>query len=129
MARVTIERINDKCDNIFELVVLASYRAHEIDCCQKSLADADNKFAVMALREIEQDKIDLAQLKNTVIQKYVLEMETNFIKNSFVINDYSPQNIEEEEEEKESNEQINFKNNSKQSSKFSMGVDKNFFAD
>ena len=123
MARVTIERINDKCDNIFELVVLASYRAHEIDCCQKSLADADNKFAVMALREIEQDKIDLAQLKNTVIQKYVLEMETNFI------NDYSPQNIEEEEEEKESNEQINFKNNSKQSSKFSMGVDKNFFAD
>ena len=59
MARVTIERINDKCDNIFELVVLASYRAHEIDCCQKSLADADNKFAVMALREIEQDKIDI----------------------------------------------------------------------
>ena len=56
-------------------------------------------------------------------------METNFIKNSFVINDYSPQNIEEEEEEKEPNEQINFKNNSKQSSKFSMGVDKNFFAD
>ena len=52
MARVTIEDCLDSVDNRFALVLIASERARQIAQGQNSVVDANNKEAVMALREI-----------------------------------------------------------------------------
>ena len=88
MARVTIERSLAKVNSRFELAVLTSYRAHAIACGSQTAVNANNKFAVLALREIENGKIDVDQLKATIVEKYALESQVNTAKNSFIINDY-----------------------------------------
>ncbi len=89
MARVTIERTLGECENRFELVVLVSYRAHAIACGSSSIVECSNKYAVSALREVEAGKIDINELRNTVIRKYALENDRATANNSFVINDFS----------------------------------------
>lgn len=88
MARVTIERTLDKCESRFELAVLVGYRAHRIACGEPTVIKSTNKFAVAALREIEQGKIDVDQLRNIVIEKYALDSQVNTATNSFMVNDY-----------------------------------------
>ena len=63
MARVTVERAINQCDSRFELAVLVSYRAHAIANGSQVAVDSANKFAVLALREIEEGKIDIEELK------------------------------------------------------------------
>ena len=99
MARVTIERALQYCESRFELVVLLSYRAHEIAFGSETAVQADNKFAVMAVRELEAGKINIDELRDTVIKKYAMESKFNVAKNSFVINDYSTENNEENDDE------------------------------
>ena len=89
MARVTVERSLEKCDSRFELVVLTSYRAHAIANGSQTAVESDNKFAVVALRELEADKIDIDELRNTVIEKYALDSQVNLSANSFITNDRS----------------------------------------
>ena len=96
MARVTVERTLEVCDNKFELVVLASYRAHAIACGSQSVVDAGNKYAVLALREIENKRIDINKLRDTVIKRYIIENNTSTSNNSFVINDLSLREAEAE---------------------------------
>ena len=99
MARVTVERALQHCESRFELVVLLSYRAHEIAFGSETAVQADNKFAVMAVRELEAGKINIDELRDTVIKKYAMESKFNVAANSFVINDYSSDNDEENDDE------------------------------
>lgn len=89
MARVTIERTVDKVDSRFELVVLTAYRAHAIYCGSQTLVNASDKYAILALREIESGKLDIEKLRETVIRKYAIEGKTNTSQHSFVSNDFS----------------------------------------
>ena len=89
MARVTIERTYDKCDNRFKLVMLVAYRAHAIANGSQTAVNSDNKFAVIALREVEAGKIDIDELEKTVIEKYALENQVSVADNTFIIEDNS----------------------------------------
>ncbi len=106
MARVTIERAINKCDSRFELVMLTAYRAHAIANGSQVAVNSDNKFAVIALREIESGKIDLNELKKTVIEKYALETKINIADNSFIIDDNSVKLDEQSEDKSTENESV-----------------------
>lgn len=68
MARVTVEDCIDKVDNRFELVLLAAHRARIIASGSPILLDRDNdKNPVVALREIAEEKLAPADLKEELI--------------------------------------------------------------
>ena len=68
MARVTVEDCLDKVDNRFQLVLLAGHRARMIREGSPLGLERDNdKDPVIALREIAEDAIDLAQVKEALI--------------------------------------------------------------
>lgn len=68
MARVTVEDCVDKITNRFELVVLSAQRAKQIASGAPLTVERDNdKEAVIALREIAEQTIDLAQMEEEVI--------------------------------------------------------------
>jgi DNA-directed RNA polymerase subunit omega len=75
MARVTVEDCVVKVPNRFELVLLAAQRAREITSGGPPTIDPDNdKNPVIALREIAEETIGLAHLKESVVrglQKHV----------------------------------------------------------
>jgi DNA-directed RNA polymerase subunit omega len=75
MARVTVEDCIDKVENRFELVLLASHRARLIASGQSILVSRDNdKNPVVALREIAEERLQPADLKEELIhslQKHV----------------------------------------------------------
>jgi len=75
MARVTVEDCIDKVDNRFELVLLASHRARQIAQGMPLTLDRDNdKNPVVALREIADETLSVADLKEALIhslQKHV----------------------------------------------------------
>ncbi len=75
MARVTVEDCIDKVENRFELVLLASHRARLIASGQPILVARDNdKNPVVALREIAEERLQPADLKEELIhslQKHV----------------------------------------------------------
>ena len=121
MARVTIERSLEKCESRFELVVLTSYRAHAIANGSQTAVNTDNKFAVVALREIEAGKIDMDELKKTVLEKYALDSKINASTNAFIIDDHSVRlgDVNENDEDEKSNDKSNHS---------SLNVDKDFFA-
>ena len=77
MARVTVEDCVLKVPNRFELVLLAAQRAKDIGSgAQMKVEEDRDKKTVIALREIEEDKLDLSELENTLVtgmQKYVKE--------------------------------------------------------
>ena len=73
MARVTVEDCILKVENRFELVLLASHRARVLYNGEKSPLEANNdKPAVIALREIEEETIPLDELKENLINEYQL---------------------------------------------------------
>lgn len=75
MARVTVEDCVMKIPNRFELVMSASQRARDISAGSAATVDRDNdKNPVVALREIAEETIDLAEVEEAVIknlQSYV----------------------------------------------------------
>ncbi|MBL4617994.1 MAG: DNA-directed RNA polymerase subunit omega [Robiginitomaculum sp.] len=77
MARVTVEDCIDKVDTRFDLVLLAAHRARSILSGAPLLVERDNdKNAVVALREIADEVIDLSGLQESIIgglQKVVLD--------------------------------------------------------
>ncbi|EJF78336.1 DNA-directed RNA polymerase subunit omega [Bartonella birtlesii] len=90
MARVTVEDCIDKVDNRFELVLLAGHRARQISQGAQITVDRDNdKNPVVALREIAEETLSSADLKEDLIhslQKHVEvdepEMVSEFITHS-----------------------------------------------
>lgn len=78
MARVTVEDCIDKVTNRFELVMLAAQRARKIGTGAALLVDRDNdKNPVVSLREIAEEKIDTADLKEELIQSHQRIVETD----------------------------------------------------
>jgi DNA-directed RNA polymerase subunit omega len=69
MARVTVEDCVDKVPNRFELVMLAAHRARSLASGSPLTVDRDNdKNPVVALREIADENVKSAHLKEQVIQ-------------------------------------------------------------
>ncbi|MEM7618074.1 MAG: DNA-directed RNA polymerase subunit omega [Pseudomonadota bacterium] len=68
MARVTVEDCIDKVENRFELVMVASQRARKIGSGAALTIDRDNdKNSVVSLREIAEETVDVAGLKEDLI--------------------------------------------------------------
>jgi len=68
MARLTIERC--KFDH-FELVSIAAERAKQLTSgAVPTMPKRDDKYPVLALREIEEDNIDIEQLRDKIISKF-----------------------------------------------------------
>ena len=68
MARVTVEDCIKRVPNRFELVLVAAQRAKDLGSGAQMTVEQDrDKNPVVALREIEEDKIDLSALENELI--------------------------------------------------------------
>ena len=71
MARVTVEDCIDKVDNRFELVMMASQRARKIGSGAPLTIERDNdKNPVVALREIAEETVDVADLKEELTRSH-----------------------------------------------------------
>lgn len=71
MARVTVEDCILNIPNRFDLVLISSQRAKQIASGAPLTVDRDNdKDAVVALREIADKTIDLAQMKEVITQQF-----------------------------------------------------------
>ncbi|MBR0672729.1 DNA-directed RNA polymerase subunit omega [Neoroseomonas soli] len=69
MARVTVEDCIEKVPNRFELVLLAAQRARNISRGEAIEVERDNdKNPVVALREIAEEKVELASLEGDLIK-------------------------------------------------------------
>lgn len=67
MARVTVEDCVEKVPNRFELVLLAAQRARDIRSGAELTVERDNdKNAVVALREIAEETVDLETLHHAL---------------------------------------------------------------
>jgi DNA-directed RNA polymerase subunit omega len=75
MARVTVEDCIDKVENRFDLVLLASHRAHMVSSGAPITVERDNdKNPVVALREIADMTVSPDDLREELVhslQKYV----------------------------------------------------------
>ena len=75
MARVTVEDCVEKIPNRYELLMVAAQRAKDIEQGSPLHVDRDNdKNAVVALREIAEDKVSIEDLQRSLVlnlQKYV----------------------------------------------------------
>lgn len=71
MARVTVEDCLDQIPNRFALVVLAASRARQLARGDEALVDADNKPAVMALREISKSLVSYQENVHDTVQEYL----------------------------------------------------------
>ncbi len=75
MARVTVEDCVTKVPNRFELVMLAAQRARDVSSGAALTVDRDDdKVPVIALREIAEGTVDLAELEDSLVkglQKFV----------------------------------------------------------
>ncbi len=75
MARVTVEDCIQLVNNRFELVLMAAHRARGLSSGAPMLVERDrDKNPVVALREIAEEKLNLVDLKDSLIkslQKYV----------------------------------------------------------
>ncbi len=78
MARVTVEDCIDKVPNRFELVLLAAHRARAIAGGQPITVERDNdKNPVVALREIAEETVSPADLKELLIHSIQKQVEVD----------------------------------------------------
>ncbi len=78
MARVTVEDCVLVVPNRFELVVLSSQRAKDIASGGVLTVDRDNdKNAVVSLREIAEKTIDVAALRECIVQNLQRKVRTD----------------------------------------------------
>jgi len=68
MARVTVEDCIDKIPNRFDLVLVAAGRAKALSAgAPLTVERGDEKNTVLALREIEEENIDLNDIRENII--------------------------------------------------------------
>ncbi len=71
MARVTVEDCDDKIPNRFDLVVLAAHRARQIYAgAALTIKRGDDKYPVLALREIAGGTVNPADLRSGLIKTF-----------------------------------------------------------
>ncbi len=73
MARVTVEDCLEKVPNRFALVVLAASRARQLSRGDDALVDANNKPAVMSLREIAKGLVHYKENVRETVEEYLAE--------------------------------------------------------
>lgn len=73
MARVTVEDCLEQVPNRFALVVLAASRARQLSRGDEAMVEADNKPAVMALREIAKSFVHYQEDVDEVVHEYLAE--------------------------------------------------------
>ena len=67
MARITIEDCVKQCENRFELIILAAYRARALEYGSTPLVDYNkSKHHIIALKEIAAGKIQIRELRDHV---------------------------------------------------------------
>ena len=70
MARVTVEDCIDKVDSPYELVLVAKERATQLNSgVEPSIERDDDKNTVIALREIAEENIKVADLTDSAVYK------------------------------------------------------------
>ena len=70
MARITVEDCIDKVDGPYDLVLIAKERAVQFNSGEQPKVDPENdKNTVIALKEIAEGKVSVAELKETAINK------------------------------------------------------------
>ena len=78
MARITVEDCLDKVENQYDLVLLAKERTSQLNSGSELLVEEDNdKRTVLALREIADGKVDVAELKKNAILRLRKEPDEN----------------------------------------------------
>ncbi|HEX4478542.1 MAG TPA: DNA-directed RNA polymerase subunit omega [Polyangiaceae bacterium] len=77
MARVTVEDCLDHEENRFALVVLAAGRTRQLMKGVPALVRADNKSAVVALREIAAGRVRFHRDSQEVVQEWLDEIDVN----------------------------------------------------
>ena len=78
MARVTVEDCVDKVPNRFDLVMLAAHRARELSSGSELTIDRDNdKNPVVALREIADETLSAANLRESAIEAHQRQIEVD----------------------------------------------------
>jgi DNA-directed RNA polymerase subunit omega len=78
MARVTVEDCVDKVPNRFELVMLAAYRAREIQAGSPLTVERDNdKNPVVSLREIAEETQSAESLRERMIESHQTQIEVD----------------------------------------------------
>ena len=71
MARITVEDCIDKFPSRFELVLVASQRARKLYSGEEPAVEIDNdKNTVIALREIADSTLTVAEMKENLIQEF-----------------------------------------------------------
>jgi DNA-directed RNA polymerase subunit omega len=75
MARVTVEDCLEHEENRFALVVLAANRTRQLMKGVPALVRADNKAAVVALREIAAGKVRFHRDSQEVVQEWLDELD------------------------------------------------------
>jgi DNA-directed RNA polymerase subunit omega len=73
MARVTVEDCLEKEENRFALVVLAARRTRQLMKGEEALVKANNKWAVVALREIAAGKVHYHRDTTEVVKEWLIE--------------------------------------------------------
>jgi len=70
MARITVEDCIDKVEGPYDLVLIAKERAVQLNSGKQPNIDPENdKNTVIALKEIAEDKVSVAELKESAINK------------------------------------------------------------
>ena len=78
MARVTVEDCVSLIPNRFELVMMSAQRARELHAGAVLQVARDNdKNPVVALREIADEKLDLVNLKDTLVRGHQNQVDTD----------------------------------------------------
>ena len=78
MARVTVEDIVDKVPNRFELVMLASHRAREIQSGSPLTVDRErDKNSVVSLRELAEETVPVDALRERMISSLQTQIEVD----------------------------------------------------
>ena len=70
MARITVEDCFDKVEGPYDLVLIANERAVQLNSGEKPNVEPENdKNTVIVLKEIAEDKVSVAELKESAINK------------------------------------------------------------
>ena len=71
MARITVEDCINKFESRFELVLVASNRARKLHSGDNPTVEKNNdKYTVIALREIADETILIDDMKNSLVEEY-----------------------------------------------------------
>jgi DNA-directed RNA polymerase omega subunit len=87
----TIDKCLKKVSNRFELAVIVAKRASEIDNASSSAIESKHKSSVVAMLELEEGKLNVAGIKETIITK----MQTRHSPDKF--EDLDDQSLEAQE--------------------------------